>query len=355
MGTMRTAAVVVGVGARTPIGLTARHTGFLYRAGAVGMVEAPLVDVNEEPITMCLVPTLDPRLVGPGRALRLAVPAMEEALAPLGDTAALLRMKLVLAVGEGLAQKRDDGVIPAAVLLNMLTNRAKELVPGIVPEVCARGAAGPGFALEGLLPSLQNGEIDAVLLGGAHSDYDPAIIAVMQEKGRLFSADNKDAMIPGESAAFAVLMRPEVARRHALEPWAQVHSVGTAFDRATPDNDESAFEAAGMTVSVRKAAAPLLEAELQVGWMLSDITFEMRRLYEWQTLIVRTHKLWCAPQLLDCPAQRMGHLGAAAIPLHIAMAAQAWHHGYAPHALAMSMTGSDPGERAAILMSEMPR
>ena len=39
--TMNTLAVVVGVGARTSVGLTARHTAFLLRAGHAGFNEAP--------------------------------------------------------------------------------------------------------------------------------------------------------------------------------------------------------------------------------------------------------------------------------------------------------------------------
>ena len=41
---MTPSAVVVSVGARTPIGLSAIETGFAYRAASVGMREAPLVE-----------------------------------------------------------------------------------------------------------------------------------------------------------------------------------------------------------------------------------------------------------------------------------------------------------------------
>jgi 3-oxoacyl-[acyl-carrier-protein] synthase-1 len=349
---VKTLAVVVSVGAYTPIGLTARDTGFLLRTGASGLTEGALVDANEEPVIMCVVPTLDPRLVGPGRALQLARPAMEEALAAVGDVAASLKMTLVIGVDEDLAQKREDGVVPASIVVSMLHKRARELAPATTVEVCARGSAGPGFVLSDLLASLASGQVDAVLLGGTHSDHDPAIIASLEEKGRLYTSGNKDALIPGEAAAFALLMRPDIARRHGLPALAQIHGVATGWEKATPDNDHPRYEAIGMTVAVKKAGAPLAEEKLTAGWMLTDMSFEMRRLYEWQAINIRTKKLWGPPYWIDTPAQRMGHLGAAAIPMHLALASIAWRHGYAPSPIAMSMTGSDPGERAAILLSE---
>ena len=277
---------------------------------------------------------------------------MEEALAPLKDAAATLRIKLVVSVDEQLAQKREDGVVPASIVVSMLHRRAKEIAPGTTVEVCARGAAGPGFVLSDLLASLASGDADAVLLGGTHSDYDPAVIAQLEEKGRLYTSQNKDALIPGEAAAFALLMRPDVARRHGLPVLAQIHAVATGWEKATPDNDHPRYEAIGMTVSVKKAGAPLAEEKLTAGWMLSDMSFEMRRLYEWQAINIRTKKLWGPPYWFDVPAQRMGYLGAAAIPMHLALASIAWRHGYAPSPIAMSMTGSDAGERAAILLSD---
>jgi 3-oxoacyl-[acyl-carrier-protein] synthase-1 len=349
---MKTAAVVVGVGAFTSVGPSARDTGFLLRTGSAGMTEASLVDRNDEPITMCLVPTLDPLLVGPGRALRLAIPAMEEALGAIGEVAAQLRMRVVLAVDEYVAEKRADGVVPANVLLSMVGRRAKELCPRASVELCARGAAGPGFVLPDLLNSLANGETDAVLLGGTHTDYDPAVVATLEARDRIYTPGNLDALIPGELAAFALLMRPDVARRFRLTAYARVHEVGTAFEKATPDNDHPRFEALGLTVAIRKAAAPLVEQNARAGWILNDMTFELRRLYEWQAVTVRTQKFWCEPQMLDTPAHKLGHLGAAAMPLHFALASTAWRHGYAPHGTAMVIAGSDPGERSAVLLSQ---
>jgi 3-oxoacyl-[acyl-carrier-protein] synthase-1 len=52
-----TRAVIASVGARTPLGLNATQTALLLRTGSAAMAEAPLVDPDGEPITMCFEPT----------------------------------------------------------------------------------------------------------------------------------------------------------------------------------------------------------------------------------------------------------------------------------------------------------
>ena len=347
---MRALAVIGAVGARTALGATALHTGFLLRAGRAAMMEAPLVDGAEEPITACFLSTLDPLRVGAERASELALGALREALAPIAEAAPTLRMKIVLCIDEHFATRRPDGPPLAELLLSSVQAQARAIVPRIAVEGCARGAASVGFALDEALQALR-GPFDAVLLGGVHTDYDPAIIAGLEASGRLYKNDHLDALIPGEGAAFALITRPEVANRLGLRACAQIHSVATAFDKARPDNDESAYEAIGLTVALRKAGAPLLEAGRQAGWVLTDFTFERYRHYEWQSASIRARKMLCEPHYLDSPAQRLGHLGAAAMPMHMALAYEAWRRGYAPHGVAMSVAGSDGGERAVVVMS----
>ena len=89
----------------------------------------------------------------------------------------------------------------------------------------------------------------------------------------------------------------------------------------------------------------------KTGKVLTDLTFETFRHFELQAAVTRTQRFFCAPQQVESPAQRLGYLGAAALPLHFALAAEAFAHGFAPHPLAVALAGSDGGERAAVLLS----
>jgi 3-oxoacyl-[acyl-carrier-protein] synthase-1 len=212
------------------------------------------------------------------------------------------------------------------------------------------GAAGAAIALGRALDAMAERRLDAVLLGGVHTDYDPAVIARLEAQGRLFTPRNLDALIPGEAAAFALLAREDVVRVAKLPTLARVVGVGTGVERATPDNDEPAFDARGLTAAVRAAGADLLAEQLKVGWSFNDLTFEMRRTYEWQAMVTRTGGLWGEPYATEWPAQRLGHLGAAALPLHVALAAEGWRRGWAPSSIAMALVGSDGGDRGALAL-----
>ncbi len=347
---MKTRAVVVSVGARTPIGLQAPSTGFAHRAAAAAMQQSPLLDGDDEPATMCLVPTIDPLSIGAARAAELARPALEEALEPLGSLTAELRFELLVCVDEHLAERRANERPAASFLVEDITRRASALLPQLEVSSSTRGPAALGFAFEALVEKLKRGEADAALIGGVHTDYDPARIAALSAAKRLFTPNNLDAMIPGECAAFAVLMRPDTARAKRLPSRVEIQAIGTGHERARPDNDEPAFEAFGLTAAVRQAGEPLAADGLGAGWMLTDLSFETLRVFELQAMMARTQKLWCEPQVCDAPAQRMGYLGAAAMPLELVLAAEGWRRGWAPHHVAMALAGSDAGERAAMLL-----
>jgi 3-oxoacyl-[acyl-carrier-protein] synthase I len=345
-------AVVVSVGARTPIGLSAVETGFAYRAAAVGMREAPLTEEEGgDGITMCFLPTIDPLLVGHERAVKLAIPALDEAMRAAGPALQQMRVKVVLSMDEHLAVPGEGGRVPATEVGAWVIQRAAMVAPQAQLETTVRGPAGLGFVLPGVLDALARGSIEAAIVGGVHTDYDPARVRALAAAGRLFKPDNLDSMIPGELAAFFVVMRPDIARMYKLTPYANIFTVATAFEKARPDNDEPAFEAIGLTAAIRKAGVPLAEAKLRAGWLLTDLTFERHRLFEHQSMVVRTQSLWWEPQQWDPPALRMGALGAAAMPLHVTLGVEGWRRGWAPHSVAFSCAGSDGGERAALLFA----
>jgi 3-oxoacyl-[acyl-carrier-protein] synthase-1 len=344
---VKTRAVVVAVGARSPLGLDAVSTAFLYRAGSIVMQQGPLCDPDGEPVALCALATLDPTAVGLGRAERLAVPALEEALEALGPGARAFRAKLFLCFDEHLG---GDEIAAAGELAGKLGRRAESLLGSVEVATSTRGAAALGFALDDLVDDLERGRADVAVVGGIHTDYEPERIAALARAGRLLADGNLEALVPGEAAAFAVLARPATARAHGLVPLAELHAAATAFEKARPDNDEPAFEALALTSVLRKIG-DALDDGLGAGWILSDLQFEPMRLYEMQSAFTRTRRSWCEPHQWDGPAQRLGWLGAAAMPMHLVLAAEAFRRGWAPHPVAVSLAGSDDGERAAVLLS----
>ena len=347
---MKARAFVASLGVRSALGRGAAETCFLLRTGIPVLAAAPLVSGEGEPITMGFDATLDPYLVGDDRAAKLAVTALEEALAPVVASQEAVSATLILCVDPPLAPRAHGAPEPGARLVATLHTRAQELCPGITLDIAARGGASAAFALSAALGSLAAKEIDAIVLGGVHTDYDPATIAALDAAGRVFTPQNLDALIPGEIAAFVVLTREETARLLDVHPAARLGGIGTAVGAPRADDDSSAMDGTALATAIRAASEDLAELGLQAGWAICDHTFEVRRVLEWQSAVTRTHAMWCEPHRLDVPAQRIGHLGAAALPFAMIMAAEGFQRGYAPSGVAMAFAGSDAGERGAVLL-----
>lgn len=356
---MHPRAVIATVGVRSAIGLNAIETAMMLRAGSAAMMECALVDSGGNPITGCMQTTLDPKLVGWERAGHLAIVAMQEAIAPFGKAIADLRTKLVLCIDEPSQKALADAprgafgaaIHPATPMVSFVHERAKEMVSSkITIQLCARGNAGPATIMEEMITALDRGEHDAIILGGVHTDYDPARIAELEEQGRLYSSENLDALIPGECAAFVVLVRPDLARHWRIPVHASIVGWGQAWDEATPENDHSAMEALGMTAAVKAATQPMVDAGMKTGWSITDMTFEMWRVHEWQAMLIRTRKAWGEPYVVDSPAQRIGNLGAAVMPFAMAMVHEGKRRGVAPDERCLAIAGSETGARGAVFL-----
>ena len=338
--------IVAGVGARTPLGLTSTQTGFLGRAGMVSLQEAPLPDGAGQAFTMGLVSVVPRELRGTARLEALTGPALEELFSELGQRLSGSRLRLHLLADEPLGAFSVD----VASLEFALRQQASALHgSNVAVEVHATGTGGGAAILATIQERLQQGVCDAVLFGGAHTDVDPCRIEALTASDRIFSPDNRDGLVPGEGAAFVLLTLPATARALGLPVRAVIQAFSPGFETARPDNDHPAFEAKGLTVAVRRA---MTSANAQSGWLMNDLNTELFRLYEYQAVLARSQDLLCPPQVMEAPAQRLGDQGAASLPLHLVLAAEAWRRGYAPCPRLLTTTGSDSGARTAVVVAQ---
>ncbi len=346
MKTLSPLASIVGTGLRCSLGLDAMQSSFMYRAGMSGLRECPILDPDGEPVTMgCFAPLPVP-LVGADRLLELALPALSEAVAPLVNELRSLRCKLVLLGDEPIGQAPVLGPEQLPRLRNALYAQLETNVP---VETVAGGAGGIGDVLESAFEQFSNGALDAVILGGLHTDYDLARLHWLAGEQRLFTTSQLDALLPGEAAAFLVVVKPGGLAQAKLKALAHLVGVAHAREKARFDNDEAASEAGALTVCVRRAAAPLIDAKQKLGWFWTDANLEVFRVQELQSILARTQHLFDETQVLEAPAQRLGDLGAASAPVHLSLAVEAWRRNHAPGKAALSTTGSDGGARTALI------
>jgi 3-oxoacyl-[acyl-carrier-protein] synthase-1 len=344
-------AQAIAYGARTALGLDATSTALLLRTGVTAIGAAPLDDGDGGPVTMAFDPTLDPMAIGADRAARLATAAAEELVAklPAGAIRAL-RIRVVLGLPEtrGSQARRERNLLWSKELAVVLRTRFGD----VEIEGDARGSAAVGYLLPSALAALTHRDVDAVIVGGVHSDYDPVEIATLRHEGRLFSPSDVDAVIPGESAAFVLLGRSDLDDRLGLPPGLAIRGMSTHAGDLDADGGGSAFDPSALAAVLRDLGNEL-PSELHIGWGLSDHGLEHYRTRELYAAITRTHTRFCEPLSIDSPPQRLGRTGAASLPLFLALAAEAYRRGYAPSPLGVLLAGSDGGERAGLLVGSV--
>jgi 3-oxoacyl-[acyl-carrier-protein] synthase I len=344
---MSEACVIVGFSLRTGLGNNADETLFGYRAGHGAMREAALVDRGGSTITMCVVPTIDPYAAGPIRLLALAEPAVDDLVKELGDPKPFARVVVHLAVSDGRLPTNADDTKRVAL---PLADRFRAVFGERTTTVPAADVWALAGALDGALDDLRAGLVDLVIVGAVHSDHDPRTVEALQAERRLFSQDRLDALLPGEGASFVALARGSSRAGHTLPSLGTVRASATAREKATPQNDEPAYTAKGLTHAVRTAFEACGRG-FTVGWCISDATFETRELYEYQAVTTRLQRCFRQPNLAEFPSHRLGHLGPVALPLGLSLACHAWDRGYAPDTRVVLFLGSDDGGRAAVIAS----
>ena len=344
---MKTLGTIYACGARTALGLCSATSALLLRTGLAGITSSALDAGEGEPVTMAFDKTLDPFVVGDERAALLARAALGELCSKIKDVRSL-KLRVALALPEPRPGQPQAEV--AALLSRELRRLFDERLGECAVDAAARGSAGLGHVLPGALAALQRREVDAVIAGGAHTDYDPAVIGALAATGRLFKPEALDAVLPGEAAAFVLIGRADLGHRLGLRPLCEIVSIASASSNITPYNDTSAFESSALAGVLRTAAEPLPD-ELRIGWAHGDHGIEHFRIRELYSAITRENKLFVEPMMFDSPPQRMGRTGAASLPLFLALAAESYEKQFAPSPIGLLLAGSDGGERTAIVVS----
>jgi hypothetical protein len=157
-------------------------------------------------------------------------------------------------------------------------------------------------------------------------------------------------MILSEMAACLLVCTQTMARQLGLTPAVWMDTWHTATEKALWSNDESAYEALALTFAARHATEAHLNAGHKVGWLTSDASLESLRMAELQALLARIQSRLTAPQKLDTPAHRIGHLGATAGLWQTIYAAEAFTRHFAPSNEVLCLLGSDLGGRSALLL-----
>ncbi|TMJ12160.1 MAG: beta-ketoacyl-ACP synthase II [Bacillati bacterium ANGP1] len=284
-------AVITGIGAVTPVGLSAPETWASLLAGRSGVRPLTRFDASGFPVRIAAdVQGFDPLAAMPRKRARrtarfaqLAIAAAKEALAdarlpPLGEISDRFGITIATALG-GLEVIDDEaprlfGGAPARVtpflLPRLLANMASSAVsiqfglrgPSNTPVgACASGT----ISLMEARRWIEAGEADYVLAGGTEGGLTPTVWAALCALGALSTRNDapekasrpfdrdRDGFVYGEGAVVFVVERDDLARTREAGVYAELAGAAMTSDAYHETAPQPEGEAAAL--AIRRALA----------------------------------------------------------------------------------------------------
>jgi 3-oxoacyl-[acyl-carrier-protein] synthase-1 len=193
---------------------------------------------------------------------------------------------------------------------------------------------------------LSQGAANHCVVVGVDSYLTGATLAALHGAGRLLTEENSDGFIPGEAAA-AVL-----ASRVSNSPVAvECRGIGWGRETALPGSGLP-MRADGLAEAFRAAFREAGYGFPEVHYRIADVAGEHYAFKEAALALLRTMRVRKENFFLWHPADCVGRVGAASVPLILGVALAAARRSYSPGPGALCHFADDDGLRAAVVLRE---
>jgi 3-oxoacyl-[acyl-carrier-protein] synthase-1 len=336
---MSTGIDIVSIGMVTAVGLDASSTCAAMRAGIDGFRETGFVGSGADQIIGAAVP-LPRNWIGEKRMAHLAAGAISEAFAGVpearGNTA------LILCVAE--EERTGRPVKDASTLIRRIADII-EVAAHTRSRVVAHGRPSGHVALDHARRLIASGEAPYVMIAGVDSYLTRPAISHYLRGGRLLTPGNPNGFIPGEAAAAVLCTK-------ANSGGMRLFGLGLAREKASIYNkDDLPLRGDGMTSAYRAALGETGIDMSQLGYRISDLIGE--QYWFKQTALASLRLVRKRSDFLDLwsPAEALGNIGAAVVPLMLGMALTAAKKGYAAGNSVLIEASNDAGACAAAVLA----
>jgi 3-oxoacyl-[acyl-carrier-protein] synthase I len=347
---MTTPVVIVGVGARTPVGLRAAPAAAAVRAGISALGEHPfMVDQVGDPMPGALDARLDPYLMGAERLVALAADPLLEAGAPLATARVThrIRVSLFLALPE---IRPGFSATDVAAVRDGVARAASAALPVTDVRAFAEGHAAGIAALGAAVDRIRSGASEACLVGGVDSYFHPDTMEWLDANRQLVGAVSRSGFVPGEGAGFCLVMHERAAERLGVPVRARVRSIALGREKKLIKSDEICL-GEGLTATVRTAVSVLRAPAERITDVICDMNSERYRAEEWGFLSLRLPQYFDDPMDYVSPADCWGDVGAASAALFAGLACEASVRGYANGSRVLVWGSSERGLRGAVVLA----
>ncbi|OBY03507.1 3-oxoacyl-ACP synthase [Rhizobium leguminosarum bv. trifolii] len=322
---------IVSIGMVTAVGLDASSSCAAMRAKLDGFQETQFVGSSSEWVVGAPVP-LPHNWIGEERMARMAAAAISESLAQAPG--AREQAVLLLCLAEESRPGRPYG--KGSALLDRIA-AIINFEPRAGSQIVAHGRPSGHVALNLARKILASNQERFVVIAGIDSYLTKAAISEYLSAERLLTPDNPNGFIPGEAAAAVLCCKA------GSNPF-QLLGLGLTHERAPIYNSSDLpMRGDGMTDAYRLA---LEETEIDmnnIGYRISDLIGEQYWFKQSALASLRLLRGRHEFQDLWSPAESLGNIGAAVVPVMLGMAWMAARKGYAASNPVLIEASSDAG------------
>ena len=340
--------VVVGTGARTPLGLNAPATAAAVRAGIAAMGNHPfMIDQFGDPMVVSRDAELPSETGGVDRFVQLALPAALEALRvlPAGNSASI-KIRLHVALPE------DRPGLPADLKAKFAERFQLALGENFQVEKVTSHALGNAAgiaALEEALSEIERGESEFCLVGGVESYLMPETLEWLDSVEQLHSPSTIWGFCPGEGAGFFLLTSGRIAKSLGLSSTIRVLSAAKGSE-PNRIRTETICIGEGLSDAFQQTLSGLPTETDRVDHTICDMNGDRYRGDEYSFARLRSADYFSEFSDFDTPGDCWGDMGAASGPLFVVLASVAAEKRYSPGPITLVWGSSDGGLRAGALL-----
>ncbi len=340
---MTAALRILAAGMVTAVGLDAASSCAAMRGRLDGFAETRFVGSGGDWQIGAAVP-LPRNWIGRKRLVRLAAGAVVEVMDQVPPGASAPALILCLAEPERPGDPSRD----AADLAREIVEIA-ELPPRIPLHLVTHGRPSGFVALERAQRMLDRGTADHVIIAGVDSYLTGPAIAHYLSAARLLTPQNANGFIPGEAAA-AVLCSAQPAPGLVLAGLGLAREEAYLYNGLDTEGAHLPLRGDGMTAAYKAALAQAGVDLAGIEYRISDLIGEQYFFKQATLASLRLERGRSAFQDLWSPAESLGNIGAAVVPVMLGMALIAARKGYDMGSPVLVEASSDQGACGAAVL-----
>jgi 3-oxoacyl-[acyl-carrier-protein] synthase-1 len=331
---------ILSIGMVTAVGLDAPSSCAAMRARLDGFRETKFRAPDGGWLIGAGVP-LPRQWVGERRLAHLAAGAIVEAFENAPDARDKAAVILCLPEADRPGQlARESGRLFRQIA------QIVEVEPHASSHVIAHGRPSGHVALRHARDIITRGEVPYVVIVGVDSYLTRATIHHFIAAERLLTSKNPNGFIPGEAAGAIILAQ-------ASSRGFQLFGLGFAREKAFIYNDaDLPLRGDGMTEAYSAALAETGIEMNQLGYRIADLIGEQYWFKQSALASLRLVRGAHDFQDLWSPAESLGNVGAAVVPIMVGMAATAARRGYSAGNPVLVEASNDSGACAAALLGQ---